>query len=254
MPVSLFVDIAVVSICLLTAYSFSRKGLVSIILQLVSLVAAMICAWIIPPMFSTGIYNNFVRENTVAYFEDTLASIDMSSINLEGAMLSENADIENLKLRDAIKLLPIGEEKTGVIERVVGLAGMDLDQDFSVSTLISANTLEQEVAKPVLLFIINSGLSLIVFLVSITIFNFIVKKSRIINKIPVIGTINSGLGGIIGLGMAVISMYVIMLLSSILLSVSAKDTRYGADMLKGSYSYKLFASLPVPIAKDYFVL
>ena len=178
------------SICLLTAYSFSRKGLVSIILQLVSLVVAMICAWIIPPMFSTGIYNNFVKENTVAYFEDTLASIDMSSINLEGAMLSENADIENLKLRDAIKLLPIGEEKTGVIERVVGLAGMDLDQDFSVSTLISANALEQEVAKPVLLFIINSGLSLIVFLVSITIFNFIVKKSRIINKIPVLSLIH----------------------------------------------------------------
>lgn len=236
-------DIAVVGICFLVYISYKKKGLVSIVFQAFALVFSIVCAWKLPPLFSEKIYNQFLKTPVVEYLDKTLASIQLPSLNLE-----------QLRLDQALSALPIPAEKLTMFSKLLSLSGVSLEKNFSISTFLSGNKLEQDIANPAIIFIVNSILSLVIFIVAFWLFGFLGKNTRILNKIPIVGSINANLGGCIGLVIAVVSIYVVFLLSGATLSMLPEASARGAEIIKNSFSYKLFSSLPIPVLKNYFIL
>ncbi len=82
---------------------------------------------------------------------------------------------------------------------------------------------------------------LILFIVFLLLFRWIAKLAGIINKIPVIGKLNSLLGGLLGIAKALLIIYLLCFLLSRYVMLS-QNKFITVDDLNGSFIFKFFCS------------
>lgn len=208
---SIIIDIVLAAAGILTVYFAYKRGFVSTVISLIGLLLALVLA---------------------SYFG--LAAADYIYDDVVGDKIAQNI-IDDFKLdnsRDINDILP--KYVSNYFKNSGEKADDVLSGNFGLSTIKKA------IKTPVTA-LITVVIFLILFIVFLLLFRWIAKLAGLINKIPVIGKLNSLLGGMLGIVKALLIVYLLcfILSKSIMLTQNGIIT---ADDLKSSYIFEFICS------------
>ena len=199
---SVILDLAIILIVALFAIIGIKRGAVKEIVSLVGIIVALALAITISKIGASFIYNEFVEEaiyNTVFEAVEDSVGADISS-TIDG--LPE----EIFQIGDAIGV-DISEKLESGLKEDTNLAS-------SVAEIVS-----ESIAKPLVITIIQLVLFIILFVVFKVLIGWLGKILNIVAKLPVLGSANKLVGGIVGLLKGVIIASIVCYVVIIILKV-----------------------------------
>ena len=199
---SLILDLVIILIIALCVFIGIKRGAVKEIVSLIGIVVALILAITISKIGATFIYNRFVGEaiyNTVYKAVEDKVGEDISTT-------IDALPEEIFQLGDAIGV-DISEKLESGLKEDTNLAS-------SVAEIVS-----ESIAKPLVITIIQLVLFIILFVVFKVLIGWLGKILNIVSKLPVLGTANKLVGGIVGLLKAVIIASIVCYVVIIILKV-----------------------------------
>ncbi len=208
---SIIIDIVLAASGILTIYFAYKRGFVSTVISLIGLLLALVLASYLGLAAADYIYEDVVGDKIAQNVIDDFRSDSSRDVN----------DILPKYISNYFK--NSGEKANDV-----------LSGNFALSTIKKA------IKTPVTA-LITVVIFLILFIVFLLLFRWIAKLAGLINKIPVIGKLNSLLGGMLGIVKALLIVYLLcfILSKSIMLTQNGIIT---ADDLKSSYIFEFFRS------------
>ena len=199
---SLILDLVIILIIALCVFIGIKRGAVKEIVSLIGIVVALILAITISKIGATFIYNRFVGEaiyNTVYKAVEDKVGVDISTT-------IEALPEEIFQIGDAIGV-DISEKLESGLKEDTNLAS-------SVAEIVS-----ESIAKPLVITIIQLVLFIILFVVFKVLIGWLGKILNIVAKLPVLGSANKLVGGIVGLLKGVIIASIVCYVVIIILKV-----------------------------------
>lgn len=199
---SIILDLAIILIIALCVFIGIKRGAVKEIVSLVGIIVALVLAITISKIGATFIYNRFVGEaiyNTVYEAVEDKVGEDISTT-------IDALPEEIFQIGDAIGV-DISEKLESGLKEDTNLAS-------SVSEIVS-----ESIAKPLVITIIQLVLFIILFVVFKVLIGWLGRILNIVAKLPVIGTANKLVGGIVGLLKGVIIASIVCYVVIIILKV-----------------------------------
>lgn len=190
-------------------------------------------------------------------------STDYSNVNLGSVQIYESDiekyGIENMILTEVlaqnIKNSEIADSVNEVIEQVadavptLDLKGKkidDIDSGMINSVVVSVvqssgnpgKAVLDNVAKPIVLVPLRTIIFVVLFFLVFIILSIIIKATSLINKLPVIGKLNSLLGGILGLLQGLIIVFIVVIIAHMAVEMSNNTLIFLNDMtINKSYAF-----------------
>ncbi len=212
---NIIIDIVLAAAGVLTVYYAYKKGFVSTVISLIGLLLALVFASYLGFMAADYIYDDVV-----------------------GDKISQNIidDFKSNSSRDINDVLPkyVSNYFKNSNEKSDGIISGGFDGGLAHSAVKKA------IKTPVTA-LITAVAFLILFIVFLLLFRWIAKLAGIINKIPVIGKLNSLLGGLFGIAKALLIIYLLCFLLSRYVMLS-QNKFITVDDLNGSFIFKFFCS------------
>lgn len=199
---SLILDLVIILIIALCVFIGIKRGAVKEIVSLIGIVVALILAITISKIGATFIYNRFVGEaiyNTVYKAVEDKVGVDISTT-------IDALPEEIFQIGDAIGV-DISEKLESGLKEDTNLAS-------SVAEIVS-----ESIAKPLVITIIQLVLFIILFVVFKVLICWLGKILNIVAKLPVLGSANKLVGGIVGLLKGVIIASIVCYVVIIILKV-----------------------------------
>jgi uncharacterized membrane protein required for colicin V production len=190
-------------------------------------------------------------------------SVDYSNINLGSVQLYES-DIDKYGLEDMlltevlsqnIKNSDVAESVNDIIAQVseavpaLGLDGKtidDIDGGLVNSVVVSVvessgnpgKAILDNVAKPVILVPLRTVVFVILFFLALIILSIIIRATSVVNKLPVIGKLNSLLGGVLGLVQGLIIVFIVVIIAHMAVALSNNTLIFLNEMtINKSYAF-----------------
>ena len=173
------------------------------------------------------------------------SEVDYSHINLGTVQIYENDvekhGIENVILTEVlaqnVKNSEVAESVNELIEQVaeavpaLGLEGKtieDIDNGMVNKVVISVvessgnpgKAVLDNVAKPIVLVPVRTIVFIILFFLILIVLSVIIKATSIVNKLPLIGKLNSLLGGVLGLVEGLVIVFIIVIVAHMATAVT----------------------------------
>lgn len=186
---SIVFDIAVVAIVVLLVFLGYRRGFVRTALNLVGHLAAAVLAFLLSSPIADWIFRTFLRGSSVDLIVNGLS--DMTAEQ----NLSEVVEKAFSAIPESIRTFA----PEGAFEDVRN----QLMQTVPTHSEI-ANTIVDQLVAPIATTILQLLLFLILFLLFCVVVKLVSRMLKIIDKLPLIGSINSTLGLVVGLAEAVV--------------------------------------------------
>ena len=199
---SLILDLVIILIIALCVFIGIKRGAIKEIVSLIGIVVALILAITISKIGATFIYNRFVGE---AIYNTVYKAVE----DKVGADISTTIDAlpeEIFQIGDAIGV-DISEKLESGLKEDTNLAS-------SVAEIVS-----ESIAKPLVITIIQLVLFIILFVVFKVLIGWLGKILNIVAKLPVLGSANKLVGGIVGLLKGVIIASIVCYVVIIILKV-----------------------------------
>ncbi len=208
---SIIIDIVLAASGILTIYFAYKRGFVSTVISLIGLLLALVLASYLGLAAADYIYEDVVGDKIAQNVIDDFRS-------------DSSRDVNDILPKYISNYFKNSGEKTNDV----------LSGNFALSAIKKA------IKTPVTA-LITVVIFLILFIVFLLLFRWIAKLAGLINKIPVIGKLNSLLGGMLGIVKALLIVYLLcfILSKSIMLTQNGIIT---ADDLKSSYIFEFFRS------------
>ncbi|MBO5433956.1 MAG: CvpA family protein [Clostridia bacterium] len=211
------VDAIIIAIIAIVIVRSSKKGFVSSLVDTFAMIIATIVSYMFTPEVSQFVYDSFIKNSVSKGFEKVLDDMNTNAavadkVDAMIASLPEGA----VNLADRLGIINLnaigaGIHMPGVIDNNQ-LITTDLN-DFAYNVMIT-------ITKVVVFFILFVLATLVLRMVS----NFLEN----INKIPLIGKLNSTLGGVLGVAKALIIILVVCTVMYFIVSSSDNVDLVGA--------------------------
>lgn len=218
---SLFWDALALGIIIYCVYSGSRKGFVRTFLEVTCFLGAMYVAGKLAPLSSQLLYNSLIQEK----LRTSIATKLMESL--------QNGSIANGGVGVPAWLLAMAMSGS-----TNGLEGLTLPDNYTQDGVNQiAFYVEKAVAQP-LQQLITYILFLLIVCLIVIIIRQIARLFTNLNRVPLIGTFNMILGGIMGAGLSVVTLIltlvVVMVLSTFL---SDKFAIFSPQVIDSSFIF-----------------
>lgn len=190
-------------------------------------------------------------------------SVDYSKINLGSVQLYESDidkyGLENMLLTEVLsqnlKNSDVAESVNDIIAQVseavpaLGLEGKtidDIDSGLVNNVVVSVvkssgnpgKAILDNVAKPVILVPLRTVIFVILFFLVFIILSIIIKATSVVNKLPVIGKLNSLLGGVLGLVQGLVIVFIVVIIAHMAVAISNNTLIFLNEMtINKSYAF-----------------
>lgn len=190
-------------------------------------------------------------------------STDYSKVNLGSVQLYESDiekyGIENMILTEVlaqnIKDSDIADSVNEVIEQVseavpaLGLEGKtieDIDNGMINNVVVSVvqssgnpgKAVLDNVAKPIVFVPLRTIIFILLFFIVFIILSIVIKATSLINKLPVIGKLNSLLGGVLGFVQGLIIVFIVVIIAHMAVEMTNNTLIFLNDMtINKSYAF-----------------
>lgn len=224
---NIILDVILIAIFAAFVFAAAKKGFMLSLLELVAVIAALALSYQFSPVVAQAAYDSVVEESLIETVE---------------AQIDENINIESTAKQAEVILDAIPD----FMESFASSVGVEIEE---VKTQISlekfssenlATELVQKVAQPIAV----SVLTVIFFLLLASILMFVLKwLAKILSKLfklPIIGTANKVLGGVLGACKGII---VIVFICTVLNVLFAGGNNEIADAVNNSYVANLLENV-----------
>ena len=218
------VDAIIIAIIAVVIVRSSKKGFVSSLVDAFAMIIATIVSYMFTPEVSQFIYDSFIKNSVSKGFEKVLDGMNTNTavadkVDAMIASLPESA----VNLADSLGIINLNSIGAGI-----HMSGV-IDDSQLITTVLNdfAYNIMITITKIVVFFILFVVATLVLRMVS----NFLEN----INKIPLIGKLNSTLGGVLGVAKALIIILVVCTVMYFIVSSSDNVDLIGA--ISGSKIY-----------------
>ena len=216
---SIILDVILLTVLVAFIFTAAKKGFMRSLLELIAVIVALVMAYQFSPVVAQAAYDNLVEESLIETVQ---------------TQLDENLNISSSTEKAEVVL----ESIPGFMETFADSLGIDTKKmvenmgSFSLSSENLATELVVKVAQP----IVVAALTALFFLLLSAILMFALKwvaglLSKLF-KLPLLGTVNKVLGGVLG---ACKGVMVIIFVSTLLKLVFAGGESEISTMVNSSY-------------------
>lgn len=215
---ALIFDIVAVAVLIICFFIYSRKGLLTGIVSLVGTTLAILLAFFLAKQVSPTVFDNFFRTNLE---EKTATAIaEQSAVNLEQLLSGVLPDF--------------------IVKPIVEKFGQTID--FG-STHV-ANQIVDQVIQPLVVPVITIIVFFLVFALSRVVLGLVGAFLTNVNRIPVLGGVNKTMGGVVGILIGCLYVFLFVAAVWALNMVYGPDSSL-TDFSQGSYIFRLLAPLNI---------
>lgn len=211
------VDAIIIAIIAIVIVRSSKKGFVSSLVDTFAMIIATIVSYMFTPEVSQFVYDSFIKNSVSKGFEKVLDEMNTNAavadkVDAMIASLPEGA----VNLADSLGIINLNAIGAGI-----HMPGV-IDNNQLITTVLNdfAYNVMITITKVVVFFILFVLATLVLRMVS----NFLEN----INKIPLIGKLNSTLGGVLGVAKALIIILVVCTVMYFIVSSSDNVDLVGA--------------------------
>lgn len=207
---------AVMLICVVSCY---KRGFVSSLLRLVGAAAACVAAALLSRPVGSWLYDTFARERVHSYVEEKVASVlgGAAQDGLEALGGMRDAALDALS--DLLEHFDFdigffsGEGTSGAAEKAL---------EKLADGAGTAQAITEAAVEPAILNIFSAAVFVVIFLFGLFLARALVRMTRAVNHVPLIGGINRLAGFLLGLVYALLIGYVFSM-AALLLSGALGD-------------------------------
>ena len=224
------VDVIIIALAIFIVVSSSKKGFVSSLVDTFSMIIASIASYMVTPKVAQFVYDSFIKDTVSKGFEKVLDEININ------AALNEKVDA-------LVSSLPVSAvnlaESLGVINLNAISSGIHMSGAIDNTQLIS--TVLNDLAYNVMITITKVVVYFLLFIVFTILLRVVSKFLENINKIPLIGKLNSSLGGVLGVVKAAIIILVVCTVMYFV--VSSSDNQQLVSAIASSKLYNFITEI-----------
>lgn len=192
------VDAIIIALIVLVIVRSVKKGFASSLVDTFAMVIASVGSYIVTPKVAQFLYDNFIRSTVSKGFEKALDEIN------SGAAISEKVDAMIASLPESAVNLA---QSLGLVNLNAVGSGLHMSGTIDNSQLIS--TVLNDIAYNVMITITKVVAFFVLFILFTLVLRVVSKFLENVNKIPLIGKLNSTLGGVLGVVKAAIIVLVV---------------------------------------------
>ena len=195
----------------------SKKGFVSSLVDAFAMIIATIVSYMFTPEVSQFIYDSFIKNSVSKGFEKVLDDMNTNTavadkVDAMIASLPESA----VNLADSLGIINLNSIGAGI-----HMSGV-IDDNQLITTVLN------DFAYNVMITITKIVVFFILFVVATLVLRMVSNFLENINKIPLIGKLNSTLGGVLGVAKALIIIIVVCTVMYFIVSSSDNVDLVGA--------------------------
>ena len=219
---SLLFDILCVVVWLALAIHYARKGFLSSVVQLSGTLLSVIGARAFSSWAATRVFDRFLAGS----FRDQIAA----SISSGGV----------------VDLTAIADQYAGFLPEtfrasIVEACERSISAVLADNAVVLADTIVQKVIAPLLTPVISLVLFFVAFALLRMAVSFLVTVLGLVNRLPVIGSVNQMLGWGVGAAASIVDIYLVLcVLWAIIVVTGGNLTVLNDTVMSGSIFYKLF--------------
>lgn len=218
------VDAIIIAIIAVVIVRSSKKGFVSSLVDAFAMIIATIVSYMFTPEVSQFIYDSFIKNSVSKGFEKVLDDMNTNTavadkVDAMIASLPESA----VNLADSLGIINLNSIGAGIHMPAV------IDDNQLITTVLN------DFAYNVMITITKIVVFFILFVVATLVLRMVSNFLENINKIPLIGKLNSTLGGVLGVAKALIIILVVCTVMYFIISSSDNVDLVGA--ISGSKIY-----------------
>lgn len=216
---SIILDVILVTIFAAFVFTAAKKGFMHTLLELLAVIVALALSYQFSPVVAQATYDEIVEKSLVEAVETQIdETVNVSSVTTQAEVLLDS--------------IP------GFMASFASSAGVDLDEiktQISSEKFSSANLaieLVDKIAKPIAVGALTAIFFLLLSVVLIFVLKWIAGLLAKLFKLPLIGTVNKVLGGVLG---ACKGVLVIVFICTFLDILFANGDSEISDMVNNSY-------------------
>ena len=211
------VDAIIIAIIAVVIVRSSKKGFVSSLVDAFAMIIATIVSYMFTPEVSQFIYDSFIKNSVSKGFEKVLDDMNTNTavadkVDAMIASLPESA----VNLADSLGIINLNSIGAGI-----HMSGV-IDDNQLITTVLN------DFAYNVMITITKIVVFFILFVVATLVLRMVSNFLENINKIPLIGKLNSTLGGVLGVAKALIIIIVVCTVMYFIISSSDNVDLVGA--------------------------
>ncbi len=224
----LILDVALMAAVFLIVFTAARKGFVAAVVDLVGYVVSLIASWILSGISAQWAYDKFLRDRVlkkVSSIMNQYFSVEDVAENLEQIIEELPAVLTNAL---SFELDEISQRLTGIGTSAAGLAEAFTDS----------------IIGPSVVGLIRWVIFLLLFSLMLFIVHVCSRLLREIRRLPVIGTANSLLGGVVGFVEVILlvfafttALHLFFALTNDSIPWLCSDTLWATNILSKLYQY-----------------
>lgn len=216
---NIILDVILLTVFVAFVFTAAKKGFMLSLLELIAVIAALSLSYQFSPVAAQTAYDNIVKENLIETVETEIdENLNISSSTTQAEMVLDSMPGFMVSFASSVGI-EMEEVKTKITS-----------ESFSTENL--ATELVEKVAQP----IVVAALTAISFLLLSSVLMFALKwVAGVVSKLfklPLLGTVNKALGGVLG---ACKGVMVIIFISTILKVLFASGESEISAAVNGSY-------------------
>ncbi len=218
--IGIILDLILVAIFLLSFRKGSKDGFAKTVVGFLGVFIALVLAGVLCKPVANLAYTSFVQKPVESTIENTITNYTdgIKESALSGQQMLEAVD---KALEDAPKFL----KNTLGLEKKRQELSDKIEEVYTADVGAFARSITEEVVKPPVISVVSAIVFVVLFLILYLICTLVSKSLKLVNKIPLLGSLNSLLGGIIG---AVKGIIVVIILNWLLVAfIGDSGTLFG---------------------------
>lgn len=209
-----------------------HKGFLRSIISVIGYIASIFVAIYLSKYISAFIYNTFIRENIIKSVQNVLLTNPQAG-NIDNAVNQFLSELPSLFEKSVLVYF---NGKQGVIDSI---ANSSKEITTNLGIVVADN-----IVGPIIIGLLQTISCIVIFIICTFIVKIVSRMFGGFSNVPVLGTINSILGAIIGIAQAGVWLFVLAIIGKMIISFTGNSlTYFNLDVINQSYLFKMFYQL-----------
>lgn len=233
---SILLDVILLIISLCFIYAAYKKGFICSIINMVGYVVAIVCAIFLSRILSDFIFQTFLRERI---FTTISQQFNGSLSGIVNGKITNETDFSNIGKQISGKLPSFFSN--GVDNILTN--NQSLFENFIGKTITETSALiTDKIIAPIIISFLKFIFCILIFVICMIIIKVILKMLNVIKIIPVVGGIDSFLGGAVGILQAFVFALIIAMTVKITVNLNSFSW-LNDDIINNTFIFKLIYNI-----------
>lgn len=223
----MILDVILILIAFIIIVASYKRGFLRSIILIAGYVASIIVAVVFSKLLSPWIFNTFMRngiiENINGIVENTVGSANIPQVITE---FFETLPQFLISLID----MSFGGNDTLVANIESSTNGMIANIGTAIADVV---------IMPLIVMLLQSILCIVIFLICLFIVKGVSSLFKSFYEVPILGKVNAVLGGVIGIGIAFVWLFILMIILKTIISFTGNSLTYlNTEIVEKTYIFK----------------